>query len=304
MMKRTNVRPCYLSPKALGLRELPLPIRKLGRSLVASDGCSAFAAPIVVSFASELIQAVIQLPEWSAGSSTRYLIISDVPEQVLPKLLSALDLRRPDQRLHLTRDTGSIRRLLVSSARRESMLGIIDAYVWGDQLTIITGDFQFRAFPLRRIPLVAPLTAQEQIAFEISADGSGIHWPAGDIHLGVSQILQAADPMYLVDVAIERNGRDRTGAALRRLREERDLRQTDIPDLGERQVRRIEEGISRLRVESAEKFAGAFGMDLASLLDEIGRYAGELQPNSRGRSSRRGTQQQGDERTLEIDARV
>lgn len=303
-MKRTNVRPCYLSPKALGLPELPLPIRKLGRSLVASDGCSAFAAPVVVAFASELVQAVIELPEWSAGSSSRYLIISDVPEQVLPKLLSALDLRRPDQRLHLTRDAGAIRRLLVSSARREPMLGIIDAYVWGDQLTVVTGDFQFRAFPINRIPLVAHLASQEQIAFEISADGSGIHWPVGDIHLGVSQILQEADPMYLVDIAIERNGTDRTGAALRRLREERDLRQTDIPDLGERQVRRIEEGISRLRVESAEKFATAFGMDLASLLDEIGRYAGELQLNSRTRPSRRSFQQQGDERALDTHARV
>lgn len=299
MMKRTNVRPCYLSPKALGLRELPLPIRKLGRSLVASDGCSAFAAPVVVAFASELIRAVIVLPEWSAGSSTRYLIIGDVPDQVLPTLLSTLDVRRPDQRLHLTRDTGAIRRLLVSSARREPIRGIIDAYVWGDRLTIVTGDFQFRAFPISRIPLVAQLASQEQVVFEISADGSRIHWPAGDIHLGVSQILQEADPMYLADIAIERNGTDRTGAALRRVREDRNLRQTDIPDLGERQVRRIEEGISRLRVESAEKFASAFGMDLASLLDEIGRYAGELPPNIRGRSSRRGIQQQGGERGLE-----
>jgi transcriptional regulator with XRE-family HTH domain len=179
------------------------------------------------------------------------------------------------------------------------MLGIIDAYVWGDQLTIVTGDFQFRAFPLSRIPLVAGLAPQEQIAFEISADGSRIHWPARDIHLGVSQILQEADPMYLADIAIERNGTDRTGAALRRLREERDLRQTDIPDLGERQVRRIEEGITRLRVESAAKFAAAFAMDLTSLLDEIGRYAGELQPNIRGRPSRRGTPKQGSERALD-----
>jgi transcriptional regulator with XRE-family HTH domain len=299
MMKRTNVRPCYLSPQTLGLRELPLPIRKLGRRLVASDGSSAFAAPVVVAFASELVEAMIKLPAWSAGSSSRYLIINDVPDQVLPKLLSALDLRRPHQRLHLTRDAGAIRRLLVSSARREPMLGIIDAYVWGDQLTIVTGDFRFRAFPISRIPLVAQLASQDQVAFEISVDGSLVHWPVGDIHLGVSQILQEADPMYLVDIAIERNGMDSTGAALRRLREERALRQTDIPGLEERQVRRIEGGISRLRVESAEKFATAFSLDLTSLLDEIGRYAGEIQRTSQRRSSRRGTKQQGDEPALE-----
>jgi transcriptional regulator with XRE-family HTH domain len=101
-----------------------------------------------------------------------------------------------------------------------------------------------------------------------------------DIHLGVSQILQNADPMYLADIAIERNRQDHTGAALRRLREEHGLRQTDINGLSERQVRRIEDGISRLRVETAEKFATAFGMDLSPLLDQVGRYAGEIRRGS------------------------
>lgn len=276
MTRRTSPKPCYISPRALAWPELPSQLRKLGRSLVSSEGSQAFSAPVVVAFASELIRgSSVALPEWSAGSTTRYLIVVDVPDQVLPRVFSALDLRRPDQRLHATRDAGVIRRLLVATARREPMLGIVDAYVWDATLTLVTGDFEFRSFPLNRVPRMGELPFEEQQRFEVDVDGSHLYWPSADLHLGVSQILQNADPMYLADIAIERNGQDHTGAALRRLREEHGLRQADITGLSERQVRRIEDGISRLRVETAEKFATAFGIDLGVLLDQVGRYAGE-----------------------------
>lgn len=276
MTRRTNSKPCYISPQALSSPELPSQLRKLGRSLVASEGSQAFSAPLIVAFASELIRDSIKLPEWSAGGTTRYLIVVDVPDQVLPQVFSSLDLRRPDQRLHATRDRGVVRRLLVATARREPMLGIVDAYAWDEILTLVTGDFQFRSFPLNRVPRIAKLPAEEQGRFELNVDGSHLYWPGEDIHLGVSQILQNADPMYLADIAIERNRQDHTGAALRRIREEHGRRQVDINGLSERQVRRIEDGISRLRVDTAEKFAAAFGMDLSALLDQVGRYAGEL----------------------------
>jgi hypothetical protein len=235
---------------------------------------------VIVAFASELIRDRIELPDWSTGGTTRYLIVVDVPDQVLPRVFSSLDLRRPDQRLHATRDAGVIRRLLVATARREPMLGIVDAYVWDGILTLVTGDLQFRSFPLDRVSRIAKLSAEEQGRFEVDVDGSHLYWPGEDIHLGVSQILQNADPMYLADIAIERNRQDHTGAALRRLREEHGCRQADITGLSERQVRRIEDGISRLRVETAEKFAKVFGTELSVLLDQVGRYAGEIQKAS------------------------
>ncbi|HEX8832389.1 MAG TPA: helix-turn-helix domain-containing protein [Longimicrobium sp.] len=253
---------------------------------MAAGESPAFAAPAVVVFASELAGGSVVPPEWSRGGTTRYLVVADVPEPVLPRVFSALDLRKPDQRVHVTRDTGVVRRLLVASARREPMLGIVDAFVWNETLTLVTGDLAFRSFPAGRVPVVAKLASEERHRFEIGADGSHLYWPSGDIHLGVSQILQQADPMYLADIAIKRDRQDHTGAALRRLREEKGLRQTDIAGLSERQVRRIEEGISRLRVPSAEKFAAAFGMDVGTLLDEVARYAGESRlarsPGSRG----------------------
>ena len=263
--------PCFISPKALAVPDLPAPIRKVGRSLVAAGGSTA---PTVVVFASELVGRSIQIPQWSKLGTTRYLVVIDVPEPVVPRVFSALDLRKPDQRLHATRDSGVVRRFIVASGRGEPILGIVDAYVWNETLTLVTGDLVSREFPIARIPVVADLPSEDRDQFEVSADGSYLFWPAGDVHLGVSQILQAVNPIYLADVEIQRYQQDHTGAALRRIREEKGLRQADISGLGERQVRRIEEGISRLRIPAAQKFAAAFRMPLGALLDEIARYAG------------------------------
>lgn len=288
MRSGKNIKPCFFSPRALSHPELPVPVRKLGRELSNSRGSAAFRAPLVVAFASELVQRRVRLPEWTAGASTRYLVVLDVPDPVLLRIASALDLRRPEQRVHATRDRGVVRRLIISTARREPFLGIVDAYLWDESLNLVTGDFEFRSVPIDHVPRVAELTSEEQGKFEISVDGSHLFWPARDLHLGVSQVLQEVDPMYLADIAIERNRQDHTGAALRSVREEKHLRQADIQGLSERQVRRIEEGISRLRVATAEKFAGAFGMDLPSLLDEIARRAGAI------RQSRQSSRAEGD----------
>lgn len=274
-MKRTGLVPCYFSPRTLSASGLSAQLRKLARRL-ASEGTTAFHAPLVAAFASEIIQRKVDLPPWAPGGTTRYLVVLDVPDPVVPRLFSALDLRRPDQRVHATRDAGAVGRVTVSAARTEPMLGIVDAYLWAGTLTLVTGDFQFRSFPVSRIPVIAKLPAGEQGRFEIGADGAYLHWESGDVHLGVSQILQEADPMYLADVAIERNRQDATGAALRRIREEKGLRQADVGGVSERQVRRIEEGISRLRAETAETFAAAFGMELGALLDEVGRRAEQI----------------------------
>ena len=292
-MKTANTaKPCYFSPKAVSAPDLPPRLRKLASDLNRSGESGAFAAPVVAAFASELISSQpIVLPAWSSGSATRFLVIADVPEPALLRLSSALALRKPEQRLHLTRDPGAVRRLLISSVRREPFLGIVDAYIWEDALNLVTGDFQFRSFPLSAVPIVSELAGEERGAFEIGEDGSYLHWPARDLHLGVSQILQAADPMYLADIAIERHAQDHTGAALRSMREEKGLRQCDIPSLSERQVRRIEEGISRLRVDAADKFASAFGIGTGELLDEIARRAGrarrETEPQRKGRDEPR-----------------
>lgn len=267
----------HFSGKALNEAALPAPLRRLARTLPDMVAAKTLAGPLVVAYASELIlENGTALPQWHSRADTRFLVIIDVPEPALVRLPASLGLRRADERIHATRDSGAIRRLIISLARPEPVLGIVDAYVLGDTLNVVTGDFVFRSFPLDRVPGLDTLRGTAAHEFEIDEDGSYLYWPGDDLHLGVSQLLQAADPMYLADIEIERYSSDHTGAALRSIREEKRIRQSDIPGLSERQVRRIEDGISRLRAEAARKFSEAFAMPLGDLLDEIARRAGQL----------------------------
>jgi histone H3/H4 len=110
--------------------------------------------------------------------------------------------------------------------------------------------------------------------FELDEDGSFLYWPEHDLHLGVSQLLQAVDPSYLADIEIRRlPGSTAVGAAITRMREERGLRQRDIPGLSERQVRRIEKAISRLSGDAANRFAAAFQMKVVHFLEQVARAA-------------------------------
>jgi len=229
----------------------------------------------VAGFASELMSSTTaEFPPVCGGPSTRCLAVIDVPEPALMRLPALLELRRPDYRLHVTRDIGVVRRLLVSSLREDPRLGVVDAYLLGDSLVVVTGDFEIRSFPLARVPELAALGPGERGTFEIDADGACLHWPARDLHVGVSQLLQATDPAFATGIEIERNANDLSGRALRSIREERGVRQVDVPGLSERQVRRIEDGLSRLRPASAASFAAALGMTVSELLAEVGRRAG------------------------------
>jgi hypothetical protein len=267
-------RPCFLSPALMKAAALPPSLAPVARRWTTSGTCPGLAGPLVVAFASELLDGSIRAA--GGGAATRYLIVADVPEPALMRLPAALQVRRPDYRLYVTRDVGVVRRLLVSSLRPDPRLGIVDAYALGDTLVVLTGDAEIRSFPFAALAPLAGFPAEQRAAFDIDEDGAYLHWPAADVHLGASQLLQAVDPMFLADVEIARSSNDFTGRALRALREERGLRQSDVAGLSERQVRRIEDGISRLRSSSAESFAEAFGTSVSDLLGEIGRRAAAI----------------------------
>jgi len=270
----------YVSGAAQKFAALPPHLRKAARTATREG----LKTPVCVVCASEVLASgPTGLPPMSSGAETRYLVLVDVPAQALVRLPRALGLHRPEYRLCQTPDPGALRRLLIALARPEPLLGIVDAYVVGASLHVLTGDFEFRCFPIRKIPALSRLAAAERPRFTVDEDGSYLHWPARDIHLGVSQLLQEADPAFMADVAIRRSERDKLGPALRTLREELGLRQSDIAGIGERQMHRIETGVSRLRYESAQKIAKAFRMTTGALLAELAQRA-SAQRTDGGRS--------------------
>jgi hypothetical protein len=268
----------FISRGALSASRLPPTLRaRAGTAPEQAEG--RLRQPLVVALASEVLGGAL-LPAWSGGTDVHFLVLADVPEPALMRLPAVLRLHRPDLRLHVTRDFGVLRRLLIAWSRAEAMRGIVDAYAVAGELCLMLGDGTLRGFPLDGVPGVRELPARARAAFEVDEDGSFLHWPEGDLHLGVSQLLQAFDPMHLADVEIERSSRDHWGRAVALLREARGLRQKDVRDLSERQVRRIEQGISRLTEPSARAFADAFGVTLGEFLDEVARRASALAKDS------------------------
>ena len=219
--------------------------------------------------ASELIGPNrVTLPNW-VDTETRYLVVLDVPEQAVLRLASTLRLHKPDQRLQVCRDPLVVKRMVIALKRPAPWEGILDAYVLEDSLVVVLGDMSVRQFPIRRLPQVRRFEPAVLSHFEIDSAGSYLYWPDRHVHMGPSQMLQAVDPMYLSDVEIRRYQMENVSQALLDMRHCRRLKQTEIPGLSERHVRRLEKEEVRLTVEAATKFAKALGLTLSDFLDEL-----------------------------------
>ena len=224
---------------------------------------------LVVARASEVMGPDrLRLPKW-VDTGTRYLVVLDVPEQAVLRLASALRLHKPDQRLRVCRDPLVVKRLVIALKRQTPWEGILDAYLLENSLVVVLGDMSARQFPVSKLPQVRRFEPEVLTRFEIDPSGSYLCWPARDVHLGPSQLLQAVDPMFLSRVEIRRYEMENVSEALLDMRRDRRLRQTEIPGLSERHVRRLEREEVRLTVDAATKFASAFGLDLSEFLDEL-----------------------------------
>lgn len=249
----------------------------LDRSLERSQGGASDARlALVVALASEILAGLPGEVLGRCGMDTFYLVFMNLPLPAAMRLPTLLGLHKPDRRLHLTREMGALRRLVIARNRAVPMEGILDAYVLDDELVLVLGDLTIRSFPRERVPEAGQLTRDRFVAFEIDPDGSYLRWTDLDIDLGVSGLLQAVDPSYLADVEIDRLSRENTAEELARMRADRGLRQRDVPGLSERQVRRLEKGTSRLTADAARQYAAAFGLSLNEFLNELSRAVGAL----------------------------
>ena len=236
--------------------------------------------PLVVACASDLLRA----PGWRppaelVGLDTKYLILADVPTPALTRVPSVFDLRRPEHRMHVTPDALSVRRLLTAQFRDVPVEGIVDAYLLNGDLVLLLGDVSIRTIPLARVAPLKGMSRDRLAAFEIDEDGSFLFWPAADLHLGVSQLLQAVDPLYLADVETARLRASKAiGAEIARMRKSHRLAQNAIAGLSERHVRRIELGVSRLTADTARDFAAAFQVDLREFLRQMASAASHDHP--------------------------
>jgi hypothetical protein len=108
--------------------------------------------------------------------------------------------------------------------------------------------------------------------FVIDPDGSFVHWPDLDVHLGWNQFLQAIDPEELRKAQQRTEGHNkRYGAAIRKLREEAGISQSKVDGLTDRQIRRIEQGECRATTGAISALARAHGFDANAYMERLAK---------------------------------
>jgi len=154
---------------------------------------------------------------------------------------------------------------------------IIDAYLAGGTLLVRGPKHRMLHVPLSSIPVLKGQPHAVLRNFKIDPDGSFIHWPDVDIHLGWNQFLQAVDPAEL-HKAQQRSAdfNRRYGAAIRKVREAARIPQSKVEGLTDRQVRRIEHGTCRATARALAALARAHGLDVNAYMGRLAktmRYA-------------------------------
>lgn len=239
----------------------------------------ASTAPVVfVSFLDDLdAQSTHQLRRAKAPRKRYMLLQRDLPIEAVAEKLALLDVRSP-RRVHIARTDNDARtrrvleRLLVSVSQGDPTdTRILDAWCEDDSLVVLDVAFERLRVGLDQLRIVRPLRklSNKRIRkFEIQRDGAHLLWPEVDVHLGWDQLARLADPTR--HVSRQPDAFDaRYGAAIRRVREDHGLTQSQIADLTPRHLRRIEHGKQRITHAAIQSLAAAHGMSLADYLATI-----------------------------------
>lgn len=150
---------------------------------------------------------------------------------------------------------------------------IANATVIDDRLIVISCEPETYEIGFDALPSLRKLSSNERSDFGVSADGSYIYWPGADIHLDIDAIRNVLDPNWRDEAAAKRLEHDASyGHAIAELRKESGLRQSDIPGLSERRVRRIESG-EGLTAAALRFLAVAHKMDLDEYLTALANIA-------------------------------
>jgi hypothetical protein len=207
--------------------------------------------------------------------SKHVLFLEGLPIEAMASRLTQLDIRTPE-RLHLAAERSSERvadlvyRLLSGITQRNGPELIVDAWIEGEQLVLLSASFDRLAVPLEKLSKSIGTYKDEVESFEIDEDGRFLYWPHADAHFGWDQCRQLIDPTAaLAAKQRSRAFNEEYGTAIRALRESAGLRQSDVKGVTERHLRRIEHGEQAASKAVLEALADAMGTSLEDCLKEI-----------------------------------
>ena len=188
--------------------------------------------------------------------------------QLLALLTSRIGSRKDDP--YISSNVDAVRRILMAHAIGAERNLIASATVMDGVLSVWSCEPKLYQSTAGEIPALRALEPEEQANLSVSASGSRIHWAAGDIDLDMDAIREFIDPSerkaaeskYRADAA-------QYGVAIRRVREHSGLRQTNIPGLSEREVRRLENGEVFPHSHTLKKLADAHGWSVTEYMGEV-----------------------------------
>jgi hypothetical protein len=213
----------------------------------------------------------------SKGTFTAHVLFKgNLPARAVADRIALLDVR-DEKRLLFTGEDEDVfaARLLAVLYEASDENGIVDA--WWEEDTLVVASATKKGFKrlrvaLDKLPVLQGMTKAQRDQFEIDEDGAFIYWPSHDIHLGWEQFGNAVDKAARLKIQQETVAFNQAyGAAIKGLRKESDLRQSDIQGLTARQVGRIEAGECRATLSAIRKFASAHKMDTSEYMDELAK---------------------------------
>ena len=166
----------------------------------------------------------------------------------------------------------AVRRIVFARRQGAEEDLVASASIDDDKLVVWNCEPRRFEVPVAELPVLAKMSDDVLADFEVSQSGSRIRWPQADVDINLDTIREIADP----EVRREHEARARQEAAryaraIRQLREERGLKQSDIEGLTDRQVRRLEEGGTVPQIETLKKLAAAHGMSINDYLNELAK---------------------------------
>ncbi|MEG3438920.1 helix-turn-helix domain-containing protein [Pannus brasiliensis CCIBt3594] len=208
-------------------------------------------------------------------------IREDIDSQWLPQIFDQANLRT--MRNTIVHTDSEIPKRVFEAWRIGAQDHLIaKATVLGDRLLVVSCSMEEFEIPFQAMPALQCIPENERDDFIISEEGGYIYWQGADIHLDIDAFRSVIDPVEKQRFEALRLNHDKLfGQAIKALRQQHQLKQSEIAGLSERQVRRIESG-ERTKVNTLELLAKAHGMELAEYLDAVAR----LLPNISGQELR------------------
>jgi hypothetical protein len=204
------------------------------------------------------------------------VLFGNVERNELLNALQEIALLAADRPIapYVVPDREALRRVVFAHAARAEDKLIASVSVEGDDIVVWSCEPKPYRVGVSAISALARMPADALANFRVSDSGSRVHWDEGDVDLSLDAFRVRADPAFRSKKEREtRQEARRYATAIRALRVEKGLKQTEIAELSEREVRRLESGEHMPQYGSLEKLARAHRMSVDEYLGELARRA-------------------------------